>query len=190
MNPFNVKDNTTIDTGKLEKIFLEEGICKKLKKNDYLIRQNEKNSQIGFVSSGIFRLSHIDGNANEWIVGYSFKDDFVCDYPSLMSKTNSTVNIQASTACEVYLLTSDRLNQFWETDMDTQRLGRQIAENMFAEIYQRLLGFYCDTPKQRYQTLMKRCPDLQKHLSLKEIAQFLGITSETLSRIRRKQLFK
>ena len=56
MNPFNVKDNTTIDTGKLEKIFLEEGICKKLKKNDYLIRQNEKNSQIGFVSSGIFRL--------------------------------------------------------------------------------------------------------------------------------------
>lgn len=35
MNPFNVKDNTTIDTGKLEKIFLEEGICKKLKKNDY-----------------------------------------------------------------------------------------------------------------------------------------------------------
>ena len=93
MNPFNVKDNTTIDTGKLEKIFLEEGICKKLKKNDYLIRQNEKNSQIGFVSSGIFRLSHIDGNANEWIVGYSFKDDFVCDYPSLMSKTNSTVNI-------------------------------------------------------------------------------------------------
>lgn len=28
MNPFNVKDNTTIDTGKLEKIFLEEGICK------------------------------------------------------------------------------------------------------------------------------------------------------------------
>ena len=98
MNPFNVKDNTTIDTGKLEKIFLEEGICKKLKKNDYLIRQNEKNSQIGFVSSGIFRLSHIDGNANEWIVGYSFKDDFVCDYPSLMSKTNSTVNIQASTA--------------------------------------------------------------------------------------------
>ena len=162
MNPFNVKDNTTIDTGKLEKIFLEEGICKKLKKNDYLIRQNEKNSQIGFVSSGIFRLSHIDGNANEWIVGYSFKDDFVCDYPSLMSKTNSTVNIQASTACEVYLLTS----------------------------YRRLLGFYCDTPEQRYQTLMKRCPDLQKHLSLKEIAQFLGITSETLSRIRRKQLFK
>ena len=45
--------------------------------------------------------------------------------------------------------------------METQRLGRRIAETMFAEIYQRLLRFYCDRPEQRYQSLMKRCPDLQ-----------------------------
>lgn len=69
--------------------------------------------------------------------------------------------------------------------METQRLGRRIAETMFAEIYQRLLGFYCDTPEQRYQTLMKRCPDLQELITLKEIALFLGVTPETLSRIRK-----
>ena len=71
--------------------------------------------------------------------------------------------------------------------METQRLGRRIAETMFAEIYQRLLRFYCDTPEQRYQALMKRCPDLQERISLKEIALFLGVTPETLSRIRKKQ---
>ncbi len=69
-------------------------------------------------------------------------------------------------------LSLSKLNQFWETDMETQRLGRRIAETMFAEIYQRLLGFYCDTPEQRYQTLMKRCPDLQELITLKEIALF------------------
>ena len=74
--------------------------------------------------------------------------------------------------------------------METQRLGRRIAETMFAEIYQRLLGFYCDTPEQRYQTLMKRCPDLQELITSKEIALFLGVTPETLSRIRKKQLQK
>ena len=83
-----------------------------------------------------------------------------------------------------------KLNQFWETDMETQRLGRRIAETMFAEIYQRLLGFYCDTPEQRYQTLMKRCPDLQELITLKEIALFLGVTPETLSRIRKKSTAK
>ena len=134
-------------------------------------------------------MSHTDANGNTWIVGYSFANDFVCDYPSFMKQTVSTVTIQASTECEVYLLPLSKLNQFWETDMDTQRLGRQIAETMFAEIYQRLLGFYCDTPEQRYHALMKRCPGLQEKLSFKEIAQFLGITPETLSRIRKKQLY-
>lgn len=70
--------------------------------------------------------------------------------------------------------------------MDTQRLGRYIAETMFAEIYQRLLGFYYDSPEQRYQALMKRCPNLQELITLKEIALFLGVTPETLSRIRKK----
>lgn len=74
--------------------------------------------------------------------------------------------------------------------METQRLGRRIAETMFAEIYQRLLRFYCDTPEQRYQALMKRCPDLQERISLKEIALFLGVTPETLSRIPQKTTAK
>lgn len=155
-----------------------------------MVRQNDRTNHIGFVASGIFRLTRIDTNGNEWIVGYSFENDFVCDYPSLINRTDATVSIQATTDCEVYLLSLSKLNQFWETDMETQRLGRRIAETMFAEIYQRLLGFYCDTPEQRYQTLMKRCPDLQELITLKEIALFLGVTPETLSRIRKKTTAK
>lgn len=189
MDKFNAKDSIP-DTSRLEKLFLEEGLLMKIKKNEYLVRQNDKTNRIGFVKSGIFRLSHTDADGNTWIVGYSFTNDFVCDYPSFIKQAASTVTIQASTECEVYLLPLSRLNQFWETDMNTQRLGRQIAETMFTEIYQRLLSFYCDSPEQRYQALMLRCPDLQKKLSLKEIAQFLGITPETLSRIRKKQLYK
>ena len=185
MDKFNA--NESVDATRLEKLFLESGTPKILRKNEYMVRQNDKTNHIGFVTSGVFRLTRIDTNGNEWIVGYSFKNDFVCDYPSLINRTDATVSIQATTDCEVYLLPLSELNQFWETDMETQRLGRRIAETMFAEIYQRLLGFYCDTPEQRYQALMKRCPDLQERISLKEIALFLGVTPETLSRIRKKQ---
>ncbi len=185
MDKFNA--NESVDATRLEKLFLESGTPKILRKNEYMVRQNDKTNHIGFVTSGVFRLTRIDTNGNEWIVGYSFKNDFVCDYPSLINRTGATVSIQATTDCEVYLLPLSELNQFWETDMETQRLGRRIAETMFAEIYQRLLGFYCDTPEQRYQALMKRCPDLQERISLKEIALFLGVTPETLSRIRKKQ---
>lgn len=61
--------------------------------------------------------------------------------------------------------------------METQRLGRRIAETMFAEIYQRLLGFYCDTPEQRYQTLMKRCPDLQELITRVSSSMFSFLMS-------------
>ena len=185
MDKFNASES--VDATRLENLFLESGTPKILRKNEYMVRQNDKTNHIGFVTSGTFRLTRIDTNGNEWIVGYSFENDFVCDYPSLINRTSATVSIQATTDCEVYLLPLSKLNQFWETDMETQRLGRRIAETMFAEIYQRLLGFYCDTPEQRYQALMKRCPDLQERISLKEIALFLGVTPETLSRIRKKQ---
>lgn len=59
MDKFNVKDSPP-DTSRLEKLFLEEGLLMKIKKNEYLVQQNEKNNQIGFVVSGIFRLSHTD----------------------------------------------------------------------------------------------------------------------------------
>ncbi len=48
----------------------------------------KKTNQIGFIMSGMFRLSHIDADANEWIVGYSFVNDFVCDYPSFYKTGN------------------------------------------------------------------------------------------------------
>lgn len=93
MDKFNIKDSHP-NISRLEKLFLEEGVLTKFKKNEYLVQQNEKTNQIGFIMSGMFRLSHIDADANEWIVGYSFVNDFVCDYPSFIKQAISTVNIQ------------------------------------------------------------------------------------------------
>ena len=82
MDKFNA--NESVDATRLKKLLLESGTPKILRKNEYMVHQNDKTNHIGFVTSGIFRLTRIDTNENEWIVDYSFENDFVCDYPSLI----------------------------------------------------------------------------------------------------------
>lgn len=69
-------------------------------------------------------------------------------------------------------------------------MGRNVAESMFKMAYKRMLQAYCDSPEQRYITLMQRCPNLKEEVSLKEIASFIGVTPETVSHIRKKILLK
>ena len=179
-----------IDISEIRKLCLEKGKYIEIKKKDYFVRQNESCKYVGFVESGIFRYTRIDNDGNESIVGYSFTEDFVCDYPSLIKHSGSLTNIQAVTDCSVYVLSMNELNEFWESNMDTQRFGRMVAEEHFVEVYQRLLSFYCDTAEQRYITLLERCPNLPQYITLKEIASFIGVTPETISHIRRKLLQK
>lgn len=188
MDNFN-SNNMPLDCSVLEELFMQKGTMKIFEKNEYLVRQDEKIRYIGYVITGMFRLSRIDTNGNEWIVGYSFEHDFVCDYPATIHNMGASVNIQASINSTIYLLPWSELNTFWETDMNTQRLGRHIAETMFSEIAQRLYSFY-DTPEERYAALMQRYPQLQERLTLKEIASFIGVAPETVSRIRKSLLLK
>lgn len=186
---FNVFMNE-IDFSGVRKLFFEKGKSIEIKKKDYFVRQNEPCKYVGFVQSGIFRYTRIDNAGNEPIVGYSFTEGFVCDYPSLIKRSGSLTNIQAVTDCSVFVLSTKELTDYWETNMDTQRFGRLVAEEHFVEIYERLLRFYCDTPEQRYIALLQRCPNLPQYITLKEIASFLGVTPETVSHIRRKLLQK
>lgn len=79
-----------------------------------------------------------------------------------------------------------QFSDYLDTNKETQRFGRLVAEEIFVEMYKRLLGFYCDTAEQRYIALLQRYPGLPQYITLKEIASFLGITPETVNHIRKK----
>lgn len=181
---------SAIDFSELKKLFYKAGKSIEFKRKDYFVQQNEPCKYVGFIESGIFRYARIDSEGSEHIVGFCFAGDFVCDYPSLIKNSNSLTNAQAIVDSTVYMLPIKELNDYWETNMDTQRLGRLAAEEIFIEMYGRLLSFYCDTAEQRYISLLKRYPNLPQYISLKEIASFLGVTPETISHIRRKLQLK
>lgn len=155
-------------------------------RGECLSAQASCNHCCGLVVQGAFRYVHADDAGEEHVVGYSFAGEFVGDYISMRIGVPSRVTIAAMCDSETLLVPGERLEAFYRTDASHERLGRTLAEHMLAEVYERLLDRYAASPQQRYEALLERCPALLQLIPLRELASFLGVRPETLSRIRRR----
>ena len=105
--------------------------CILIVKEIFLSISMKKNVLPGWVENGTFQYTHIDEDGEEHIVGYSFTNEYVCDYSSFMKGSLSLVSIQAITDCSVYEISHHDMIEYWETNMETQRFGRCVAENLY-----------------------------------------------------------
>lgn len=188
MSHINKYDITALDLSLLKNLFQAEGTEKQFKKHEYLLRQDEPCRWVGYVVKGICRLTHINAAGNERVVGYSPAGHFVTDYTACLCKHPSTVNIRAVTECNIQFLPYTTIETFWNASAENQQLGRHVAEQLFAMTYRRLVESYCTPPEERYLNFIRHYPDLKEQIPLKEIASFIGVTPETVSKIRKKIL--
>ena len=179
-----------VDLSVLKNFIIQNGMLKHYNKREYMTRQNDKNDSIGLIVEGMFRYTRIDSSGNEHIVGYSFTYEFTGDYASCLCNNTSLVNVQAMLKTTVYLIKYKILEQFLNTSIENQYLGRIVAEQLFVMTYKRLIESYCCTPEERYIDLMHHYPSLKELVPLKEIASFIGVSPETVSNIRKKLLIK
>lgn len=174
------------DLSLLEQFVIKNGTLKSIKKKDPFITEGSKSAYMGFVKSGLFRYVKLDDKGAEHIIAFAFPNEYVAEYHSYICQIPSLLTIEAVTDSEVYALPLDTLRAFWETDMQTQRLGRIVAEKLYAQYYERVISLHCDTAEERYRRLILQHPEITNHLSLKDIASYLAVTPETVSHIRKK----
>ena len=181
--------NRYIAAGKFEPLvrFLRsEGEILQFGKREFFASQGVRNGCGGLVEVGAFRYVHVSDAGERHIVGYAFAGEFVGDYISMRSGIPSWVSIEAMCDSRIVAVTGDRLEAFYRIDPDHERLGRTLAESMAAEVYERLLQSYTATPQMQYEALLRRCPGLLNLIPLQELASYLRVRPETLSRIRRR----
>lgn len=188
MNDINEYDITKIDLTDLKEFITTHGTPKIFKKNDYLLYQDTPCHFIGLIEKGICRFTHINSSGDERIVGFSLTGHLVSDYTACLCQRPALVNIQAITECHVLVIPYSALEHFWATSSSHQQLGRKVAEQLFVMTYRRLIESYCCSPEERYLELMNHYPDLKEQIPLKEIASYIGVTPETVSKIRKKLL--
>lgn len=177
---------TQAEFSPLAEFLRAEGAERRFERGERLAAQGGRSHRAGLVVQGAFRYLHADAAGGEHVVGYAFAGEFVGDYISMRNDAPAWVSIEAMCDSRVLTLTGERLEKFYRTDAAHERLGRTVAEHMLAEIYERLLQSYVSTPQERYESLLARCPGLLELVPLRELASFLGVRPETLSRIRRR----
>lgn len=184
------KYTSEVDFIPIINFILQQGNLRHYSKGDYFVQINGRSNSMGYVTSGAFRYNSISANGESKIVGYSFKNGFVGNYPTFLHKISSSIEIQAVCDSSVYVISNDEINKFYKSDTANQELRAKIAEALLLEVYDRLVSIYTMSPKEQYLEILNRCPDLLNMITLKELSSYLMTTPETLSRIRKEIVSK
>jgi len=161
-----------------------------LKKHENLAEQGKVSSDIGFVLEGNMR-HYYTRDGEEKTTYFYFENHFVCSYISCITHQPSQLTIEALSDCKLIVFPYAKMAELMEQNMAWQKFGRLIAEYLCIGLEERMVGLLMLSPEDRYLQLL----DSGKNKILERIPQhylanYLGITPVSLSRIRNRVLKK
>lgn len=154
-------------------------------KGDLILSEGEHCDFIAFIDSGIYRYYHIK-NGIEKVTAFWFEGDVLSNYKSYLTDTPSTHFIEAMKPGIVWKIKRDYIKKHYKGSEKFNELGRIITENIFLSTALRLDNFIQNSPQERYLELYNRNPSILEVCPHYMIASYLGITPESLSRIRKR----
>lgn len=170
-------------TKKEQQHFISLLQTKKIKRKSYLLQEGEVCKHSAYIVKGIVRGYTIDDNGFEHILQFAPPDWWIADMYSLITQQPGTLNIEAIEDTEVLLLSKKHQEQLYNDIPKFERFFRIITENSLVVSRQRLLDNLSLTAKQRYNNFCKRYPTLIDCLPQKQIAAYIGVTPEFLSKM-------
>jgi len=175
---------TPIPDEEMKKFLL---LCKKAlyKKDEYFVKAGDKQIHVGYVLNGLFRIFYIDMDGKEYTKNFITQDDNVMVYNSMLKGEPSNLYIQALRDSEVFLINYNEWQKLAENQICWQIVFRKITEHAYLQKEKResdLLFFDAET---RYLNFKKEFPGLEKEIKQYHIASFLGMSPETLCRIKK-----
>lgn len=168
------------------KAFAElEGITttSSLQKNNFVLKQDTICKHMYFIEKGMVRIFYLkDGrDVTEW---FAFDQQFCFSIMSYFQGVPSNLVIQCLEDCEIIYFPKDRLEKLSDQNLEISKFYRSLFADSLVGSQVRMESIQFETAQQRYQSLMDNNPEIIQRAPLKYIASFLGITFETLSRIR------
>lgn len=157
---------------------------KKLRKKRYLLQDGDPCKYTVFVEQGLLRSFTIDEKGNEHILQFSLQGWWTADLYSFLTGEPSPYNIQALEDSELLLITQPAWDQLLEEVPAFERYFRILIQNNLIATQRRLMVTFSETAEEKYLRLLRDHPDIIQRVPQHMLASYMGITRETLSRIR------
>ncbi|MGC4103924.1 Crp/Fnr family transcriptional regulator [Ferruginibacter sp.] len=165
---------------------LEGAFEKKLvSKNDLLLRQGQVCRHLYFVEKGALRgFYNLDGKEiTHW---FGFENDFVTSFHSFITHSAAVENIQLLEGSILWSISHEQLTALLNRHHEIERLLRIAYEKYYIRLEERFVNAHFKTAKELYENLLLQTPHIIERVPLGYIASYLGMSQETLSRIRNK----
>ncbi len=160
-----------------------------LRRLQYLLAGNKICDFVAFVATGSIRHFHIKDGV-EKTCDISFKAAWVTDFNSFNLNQQSTINLQALEPSTVILIRKQNLLSLYRRSKNYESFGRLMAEAVAQRATEIAMSLSSSKPEERFTALIKTHADIFQRVPQKYIANFLGISAESLSRIRKRVMLK
>jgi CRP-like cAMP-binding protein len=174
----------------------EESLCRtffaprKLRKKQYLLQEGDVCKNVAFVEKGLLRAFTVDEKGIEHIMQFAFEGWWIADQYSFFTGEPSNYNIEALEDCELLLLSTKAEEEMMEKVPKLERYFRILLQNNLIATQRRLASSLSETAEKRYNELITSCPSIPERVPQHMMASYLGITPETLSRVRKQMATK
>ncbi|WP_397363292.1 Crp/Fnr family transcriptional regulator [Olleya sp. R77988] len=172
---------------KQETVLVEGLFTKEIyKKGDIILQPDDVVHFEYFIKEGCLRSFYIDKQGKEHTVQFGVKDWWISDYTAYFSTAKSIMHIEVLQDAIVYKLSLKDKKLLYQKAPSTESYSIKKLERAFAAFQKRILSNLSETATERYINFKRTYPNIESQVKNYHIASFLGITTQSLSRIRKK----
>lgn len=181
----HIREYVDISDEKLEK-YCSAFTLRKIKKKEFLLTEGSVCEFEGFIVKGCFKVFHTDRNAYEQILYFGIENWWISDIDSFVNRIPSKLTIQALEDSEILLISKENKEKLYQEMPEVEKLMRLKFQRSIIALQRRILDNLSKSSEERYIEFLQDYQQTAHRLTNIQIAAYLGVTPESLSRVRRK----